>query len=378
MNSNVKPTLANASAQAEARGLADVFIVDADAHHYEAESWAEVVEYIPDTVQRNFGRNPRPGRPSLMVPPLGTSDTGGRLRRDPPATTGGEVGGHADLVALHGVMESMAIDVALPVPTLMQFLGLHPQPEIELNLARAYNRWLVERIIPEDPMVRPYLYLPFNMPEACPSVIADFGDTPGAAGFVAGAARYRPVHDNAYMRSYAMLEERGLKLAFHAAHDWMERPTSDHNRFLGVYALGAVQFHMTHMTNWIVNGLPERFPGLDLIWMEGGLAWVPFLMQRLDSGFNMRPSEAPALKRPPSEYMREMYYTSHPIEATGEPENLEYIFNRINAPSQLMWASGYPQWNFDTPSALWDLDFLDETAKRNILGGTAKKLFGLG
>jgi hypothetical protein len=42
-----------------------------------------------------------------------------------------------------------------------------------------------------------------------------------------------------------------------------------------------------------------------------------------------------------------------------------------------MWASGFPQWNFDTPSALWDLPFLDDGARRNILGGTAKNLFAL-
>ncbi|NQU72717.1 MAG: amidohydrolase, partial [Rhodospirillales bacterium] len=42
--------LAKARLQADERGLDDVFIVDADAHHYELNSWAEVVEYIPDPI----------------------------------------------------------------------------------------------------------------------------------------------------------------------------------------------------------------------------------------------------------------------------------------------------------------------------------------
>ena len=46
-------------------------------------------------------------------------------------------------------------------------------------------------------------------------------------------------------------------------------------------------------TNWLVNGMPERFPKLKTIWIESGLAWVPFLMQRLDNEWMMRSSEVP-------------------------------------------------------------------------------------
>jgi len=49
-----------------------------------------------------------------------------------------------------------------------------------------------------------------------------------------------------------------------------------------------------------------------------GLAWVPFLMQRLDDQYLMRPSEAPQLRRLPSEYMREPFlYTTQPMETTN-------------------------------------------------------------
>jgi predicted TIM-barrel fold metal-dependent hydrolase len=46
----------------------------------------------------------------------------------------------------------------------------------------------------------------------------------------------------------------------------------------------------------VVNALPERFPKLKVIWIESGLAWIPWLMQRLDSEYRMRTSEAPGLK----------------------------------------------------------------------------------
>ena len=35
------------------------------------------------------------------------------------------------------------------------------------------------------------------------------------------------------------------------------------NKFISVHALGFTFFNMIHMTNWIINGMPERFPKLD-------------------------------------------------------------------------------------------------------------------
>ena len=74
------------------------------------------------------------------------------------------------------------------------------------------------------------------------------------------SARYKPVHHNDYMRLYAVLEERGLPIAFHAGYHWNDPSLATINRFLGMHALGFVWCNMVHMTNWVLNGIPERFP----------------------------------------------------------------------------------------------------------------------
>ena len=56
---------------------------------------------------------------------------------------------------------------------------------------------------------------------------------------------------------------------------------------------------------------------------------------------------------------------------------LETTFRMIKAETQLLYSSDYPHWDFDLPSTIYDLPFLSETAKRNILGGNARELFGL-
>ena len=120
----------------------------------------------------------------------------------------------------------------------------------------------------------------------------------------------------------------------------------------------------------------EARHALLVVWIESGLAWVPFLMQRLDSEYMMRSSEAPLLRRKPSEYMAEMYYTSQPLERSNM-KLTQATFEAINADTQLLFASDWPHWDFDLPSSITSLPFLDAEAKRNILGLNAARLFNL-
>ena len=113
-----------------------------------------------------------------------------------------------------------------------------------------------------------------------------------------------------------------------------------------------------------------------MIWIESGLAWAPFLMQRLDSEYMMRSSEAPLLKRRPSEYIGDMYFTSQPLERSNM-KLTEATFEAIKADTQLLFASDWPHWDFDLPSSITTLPFLTEQAKRNILGLNAARIFDL-
>ena len=244
-------------------------------------------------------------------------------------------------------------------------------------MARAYARWMSERVLSVDTKIHSMLYLPFNDPVASARMIEEFGDRPGVAGFMVTSCRYRPVHDDAYVPTYAALQEIGKPIGFHAVYNWQDQSLQQLNRFMSVHALAFPFYNMIHLTNWIVNGIPERFPRLKVIWIESGLAWIPFMMDRLDHEYLMRSSEAPLLTKMPSDYIRDMYFTSQPMERTGSMEHLEATFQKINATTQLLYSSDYPHWDFDLPSVIYDLPFLDENAKRRILGENARALFAL-
>ncbi|MBV8323174.1 MAG: amidohydrolase, partial [Hyphomicrobiales bacterium] len=283
---------------------------------------------------------------------------------------------HRQVQLSQRAMDAMGIDYMVVFPTPMLSLGMHPQVDAEVALGNAYNRWLIEQILPQDKRQKALLYLPFNDPDACVETVERFADAPGVVGFSVTSTRHKPVWHNSYMRLYAALQESGKPLGFHAGFTWADPSFQQLNRFIGMHSLSFAHFNMVHMTNWVLNGLPERFPKLNVIWIESGLAWVPFVMQRLDSEYMMRTSECPLLKRKPSEYIQEMYFTSQPLERSNM-KLTQATFEAIRADTQLLYASDWPHWDFDAPSSITKLPFLKEEAKRNILGLNAARLFEL-
>jgi predicted TIM-barrel fold metal-dependent hydrolase len=373
--------LSHAAKQARERGYQNFPIVDVDSHHFETESLPEIVKYIEDPVIRQLlEASSIAGYRGVGALPagLGYQDYGGRIMREPlRRLERTEPKPHRDITLMRRWMDSMGVDIAVLFPTPMLHLGLHPQVEVEAALSYAYNRWLVEHVLAQEPRIRTMLYLPFNDPAATYRTIKEFTGKPGVVGFMVTSNRYRPVHHNDYMKSYALMEEANLPLAFHGAYNWNDQSMLMVNRFISAHALGFVWHNLVHLTNWVINGLGERFPGLKVIWIESGLAWLPFIMQRLDNEYMMRTADAPALRKLPSDYIRDMFYSNQPMEKTGDMALLETTFRVIKAETQLLYSSDYPHWDFDLPSVIYDLPFLNEAQKRAILGGNALRLFGI-
>jgi len=376
---NTTKLLAHAAEQARARKYEDMLIVDCDAHHYENENFNEILPFIENDVLRQLTMSGRAkGRHSIVPGQVGYQDMGGRVTRYPlRMTEKTDPGKLRDVQLGERWMDAMGVDYSCLFPTGMLNVGLHPQKEMEVELCWAYNRWLTEVVLPENHgRFYTQLALPLSDPEASLRQVETFGGRKGVTGFMVTTVRTLPVHDNALMKVYRAIEERGLSLAFHSGPNWGEPVFKGLNRFISVHALGFSFYNILHCTNWVINGMGERFPKLPVIWIESGLAWIPFLMQRLDHEYMMRPSEAPLLKKKPSDYMRDMFYSTQPMEIQ-DMEALETTFRMMNAETQLMYASDYPHWDFDLPSTIYDLPFLSEKAKHNILGGNAARTFKL-
>jgi predicted TIM-barrel fold metal-dependent hydrolase len=381
MTTDTRDVLAHATRQAEA--YEDYFLVDIDAHVTETTFWPEILASIDNEVIRQMGQAVagRPGSGNLALlnsqPGILYQHVYGRIPHQQALLEKVEKSGTHHFVELaRRSMDALGLDYQVVFPTPMLTLGMHPQDDIEAAIGAAYNKWLVERILPEDPRLKSMIYLPFNTPEACVEEVKKYAGVDSIIGYSVVSTRNKPVHHNNYMRLYAMMEESGKPFSFHSGFNWNDPSFLQLNRFISMHALSFVHYSLIHMTNWIINGLPERFPKLKVLWIESGLAWIPYLMQRLDHEYQMRTCEAPLLKRLPSEYMRDMFYTSQPMEKTNL-KLLQATMEAFNAETQLLYASDWPHWDFDAPSSITTLPFLSEQAKRNILGLNAARVFNL-
>jgi predicted TIM-barrel fold metal-dependent hydrolase len=375
--------LDHARQEADRLGLDDVFVVDVDAHREPHAHWDEVIELIENPVMReNAAHDYQVTKRELYV---ANPNTGyifqamhGRVahqeaQQEPVSP---DVDLFREVELSRRTMDAMSIDVQMIFPTQLLSLGMGQLPEAEAQVAWAYNRWMVERFIVQDSRLRFLPYLPLQDPKMAERIVEHFAGQPGVHGFLVTSVRHQPVHDNQNMRLYAMIEETGLPLVFHAGPTWADEWMKTMNRFISVHAISFVHCNIVHLTNWLINGIPERFPKLKVVWVESGLAWIPFLMQRLDHEYLKRVSEAPLLKRLPSEYMADMYYSSQPIEV-DHPSLLQVTMDAMKAETQLMYSSDWPHWDFDLPGSIANLPFLSDQGKRNILGLNAAKVFNL-
>src|SRR5262249_28512091 len=273
---DTRDILANATKYLRDKRLEGWTLIDVDAHHSEMSSWSEIVEYLDDPILLHHAREFRSrtgGAPGLSnhMPGIRYQDVGGRIRHqqklDEPVE---DRSVHRDVTLVRRSIEALGLDYQVLFPGNMLALGTHPQQRVEAELAVAYNRWLCDHVLDADDRIKSLLYLPLGEPDYCLRIIKEFAERKGVLGFMVTSLRFQPVHANCFIQLEGPPEGRGLPLAFHAGPHWHDEYTKQLDVFLSMHAISFVLCNMVHITNWIIHGLPERFPGLKTIWIESG------------------------------------------------------------------------------------------------------------
>lgn len=273
-------------------------------------------------------------------------------------------------------MDAMSIGAQAIFTSQRLTLGTGRLSDSEAQIAHAHNKWMVERFCVTDPRRRFLPCLLLQGLDMCLRIVREFAGKPNVVGFLVTNICNTAVHANRYMRPYVEIEDIGLPLAFHARPTWEDDWMQTMNRFLSVHAISFMHCNVVHLTNWVINGQPERFPKLKVMWVESGLGWVPFLMQRLDREYLKRISETPHPKKLPSGYMTEMYYSSQPLKV-DHPRLLQSTMKAMKAEAQLVCFSDWSRWDFDLPGSIAPRPWLTEGTKRNILGLNTATVFNL-
>jgi uncharacterized protein len=369
-----KPLLANAAVDARHHGLSEIPIVDADLHLHGLSDSAELRRYIKNpNLQRLYT-----SWDSLIPVAMGDRRRSDRTKDPAPlAIDRFAVGTHRTASTLLATMDDLGVDFSVVFHAPLVYLAQHPDSDVETELAQAFARWLVDDVLPSSHRLMTMPYLPITNPRASLRMIEDFGDKPGVVGFLITSVNHLPLHRNEYMKVFAALNERSLPVAFHCGQNWEEKPFHVLESFLGAHALGTPFYGMVHLFNLVISGIPERFPDIKWIFMEAGQTWAAFGASRLDNEYRQRTSEAPLLTKLPSEYIREMFFTTQPLEQEFDSEQARTYFEYLNGAHSFLYSSGFPGPDFDTPTTILNMPYLNAGEKHAILGGNAMRLFNL-
>jgi predicted TIM-barrel fold metal-dependent hydrolase len=183
-----------------------------------------------------------------------------------------------------------------------------------------------------------------------------------------------------YHPIYAAAEEMGLPMAIHPGTEgsgtaYPATPSGHPTRYMEWHNILPINF-MAHLNSIICEGVFEKFPKLKFVLIEGGIAWLPHLMWRMDKNFKALRATTPWLKKLPSEYIVEhCRLTTQPIEEPKNPQHIVQIFEMIEAHKTVMFSSDYPHWDTDSPKM--SLPPLGRELKARVLAGTAAELYGL-
>ncbi|MGH2452118.1 MAG: amidohydrolase family protein [Candidatus Limnocylindria bacterium] len=279
------------------------------------------------------------------------------------------------------LLDPAGIDVGVLNADDAILVSLMPSPYRAAALARAHNDWLRERWLDEEPRLRASILCPAQDPPAAAAEIRRAAEDERFVAVLLVGGAERPYGDPRYLPIFEAAEECGLAVAIHTGGEGMGTAAPPGGAgpvsfYIEWHTLGSACSTMSHLVSLLVHGTFERFPTLRVILLEGGVAWVPGILWRLDTNWRALRAETPWLERKPSEAAREhVRFSTQPLEHTdGRDDLLFELLAAAGAPDVLCFASDYPHWDFDDPDFM--LKRLPEAWRERVLHENAAALFG--
>ena len=180
----------------------------------------------------------------------------------------------------------------------------------------------------------------------------------------------RELSDHSLDPIYARLQETGTGLMIHPlgfSHGQRLTP------FFMVNSVAQPLEELIAFNHLVMGGVLDRFPELKVYIAHGG-GFAPFYIGRFDHAWRVRPEVNALIPKPPSDYLRRMYYDTCVYRA----DHLRALVDMVGA-DRIMLGSDYP-FDMGDPEPLAIIDAcpgLSPAERSAITSGTASAFFGL-
>src|SRR5215471_658442 len=291
---------------------------------------------------------------------------------------GGLVGGmeHVDISTRLKDMDKEGIDVSVLFPTSSFAVNSFIERDYAIAYACAYNDFIAE-VCRQSPRLKGIALLPFQDPAAAVQE-ANRAITKLGLAAIAVATQGMKEHlgSQVFWPIYEELQRLNVPLC---VHNRREGPAGEKrfDSFIFMHTIGRPVETFIQFAGLMYGGVAERFPDLRVAFLECGVGWVPYWIERMDEEWEKRGKvEAPLCKKKPSEYLssENIYYGCEP-----EEKMISYVVGEIGSKT-LMYASDYPHWDMSWPesaSILWNREDLSLDVKKDLLLNNAKRFYNL-
>jgi predicted TIM-barrel fold metal-dependent hydrolase len=352
---------------------ADMTVVDVDIHVNDTPD--ALVPYCDPPWRASLEELAGASYPYLLVPGFAPN-----LRPDPPIPGQHPHRSVHNAAQMRRELSEIGVDIGILFPDHMLLMAALPNIEYATFLGRAYNRWLQAEWLDEPGFYGVILASPQN-PEAAAEEIRTYARDSRFVGVYLPTAGVNPLWGHRkYDPIFEAAQETNLPVCLHSVTIVSPAFPCQIDQFENHFARQVLSHSfamMANITSIIHSGVPARFPGLRVVFTEAGIAWVPYMMWRMDKYYQEYRRQLPFLEKRPSEYIRErMWFATQPIEEPDDPKDLVATIEQIGGPERILFASDWPHHDFDHPRAIMKLPMSRE-AKRLIMGENALRLFNI-
>ena len=270
--------------------------------------------------------------------------------------------------------DGVAAEVVFPTLSLQSSFST-PDPELQMALARAYNDWAADVFAAWPERFAPAAIVPMLDIEAACAEARRSIERGMRTLFLPSQVPTRPYNDPAYDAFWGLAQEAGVPLTFHAGTGHEPRVERGPGGAIINYLLGAQADGFHVLLYLTTSGVLDRFPELHVITVETGSAWLAWVMTQMDEIYAKHHMwVSPKLSLKPSEFVRRQGHVTFQNDPVG-------IHNRVfTGVEALLWGSDYPHhegtWPHSREVCARQLEGVPEAEKRQILGGTAARIFG--
>jgi predicted TIM-barrel fold metal-dependent hydrolase len=272
------------------------------------------------------------------------------------------------------------ITYAILTGILAYKLPAMPQRLAAAGIAAAYNDWLIDNHLARDPRFKGSITVAPQIPSEAAREIDRVGSHPNMVQVALpvaspdlpwGSEFFHPIWEAAIRND--------LRVAFHIMQPGHRTGTPSSVGWPSTYMenrSGYPTMFQLQLISLVCNGVFAKYPELKVVFLEGGFAWVPSVMWRLDQSWKSLRLEVPWLTRRPSEYIREhVRFSTQPFEEPDEPRQLVNLIDMMGSDRMLVFASDYPHWDFDDPRTALPA-VLGEDLIRKILWENGREFYG--